>query len=264
MAVATQVSPVRALSLIAKSVFIQLVRRQEFYVLFILMGIFLMGALAVSMAGIESAATATFLVNLGMTLSYYAAHVLTLILAGRQIPDEIERRTLYPLLAKPVDRSTVLLGKWAASTLSGIAVFLVLLLIGWLPVPKMESYAFGLLLQTIVLQCVSLAMIAAMAILFSLVLPRAVTLILLVLLFVFGDNAIGFLRARFIGSSLDGAARWVSAYIPDFSRLNSITRYTDGIAPLTIPELLGLILYGAIITALCILLAMWLFRRREL
>ena len=85
-------------------------------------------------------------------LTPVAATLLTLFLAARQIPDEIEHRTIYPLLARPLSRDVYILGKWVACTLVGLAVFAALFVLGWLPVPKMEPYSGALLGQVIALQ----------------------------------------------------------------------------------------------------------------
>ena len=59
-------------------------------------------------------------------------------------------------------------------------------------------------------------------------------------------------------------AGWCAAYLPDFSKLNLITRYTDGIAPLAPGEFLGLFAYGVLFTLAALSVAIWRFRSRSL
>jgi len=99
------VGVVRPITTVGKGVIIELIRRKDLYVLGMLMVVFCIGAVSARAAGIKEAATGTFLLNLGMTLSYIFAHLLTLVLAVRQVPSEIENRTIYPILARPVTRS---------------------------------------------------------------------------------------------------------------------------------------------------------------
>lgn len=254
----------RGASLVGRGIWIELVRRKDLYVLGMLMGIFALGVLAAMIVGIEEASTANFLLNLGLSLAYYCAHILALTLMARQIPDELENRTVYPLLAKPIAREWYLAGKWGAVTLGGFASFLVLGLMGWLPVPRMETYSTVMLLQTLTLIFVSLALLASLALVLSLLMPKGLTVVVVGLLFAAGHQIVGFVRLRFSGSPLEGAAQWALAYLPDFSKLNTITRYTDGIGPLSAGEFLGLVAHGAVLTGLALALAVALFHRRPL
>jgi ABC-type transport system involved in multi-copper enzyme maturation permease subunit len=55
--------------------------------------------------------------EVALALSYLTALVLTLILAANRIPGEVERRTAYPVVTRPVGRWEYLAGTWL-----GIAV----------------------------------------------------------------------------------------------------------------------------------------------
>lgn len=249
--------------LVGRAVILELIRKRDLYVVVFVMGLFALGAIFVSVVGIQNAATATFLLNLGMTLAYWCAHILTALLASGQLPNEIERRTLYPLLAKPVERSTVLLGKWAACSLCGVAVFIALTAIGWLPVPKREAFDGALLAQIGILAPCSLALLSAIAIALSLVFTRGVTLLITGLLLVAGSQYNGIVE-RAMPAPMRSVIHWLLNYIPDFSRLNLTNRYTDGISALGGGEWLGLILYATIFTAVFLALGVRTFSRRAL
>ena len=249
--------------LVGRAVILELIRKRDLYVVVFVMALFALVAIFVSVVGIQNDATATFLLNLGMTLAYWCAHILTLLLAAGQLPNEIERRTLYPLLAKPVERSTVLIGKWAACSLCGIAVFLALTIIGWLPVPKRETFDGTLLAQYAILAPCSLALLSALAIALSLIFTRGIVLLILGLLLAAGSQWNGIVE-RAMPAATRSIAHWVLNYLPDFSRLNLITRYTDGIGALGAGEWLGLILYAAIFTVAALALGVRIFSRRAL
>lgn len=254
----------QAILLLSRGVLIEMLRRRDIYVLLILMALFVTGALASRMVGIGEASTATFLLNLGMTLAYLAAHAMTLLLSARQIPDELENRTLYPLLAKPVSRPVVILGKWAACTACGFASFLVLLVLGWVPVPKMETYAWSTMAQLLLLQLCSFGVLTGLTLALSLLLPKGVNIVLCGMLVAFGAKVIGFLGARAMGTSMEQAAGWFLSYVPDFSKWNLITRYTDGVGPLGAGEFLGLVLHAIILMLLGLGVAVAAFHRRPL
>ena len=261
---ATLVSPLRSTALIGRGVFIELIRRKDVYVLLFLMMVFLIGVSAIRMVGIEQAATGTFLLNLGMSLAFYAAHILTLLLMARQIPDEMEHRTLYPLLAKPVERDVLLLAKWLACAVCGAGVLGVLMLLGWLPVPRLEVYHPGTGAQMLTLLPVSLALLAGITLCLSLLVPQGVTLVISGGLFFAGPHLLALVRRVAADQAVWQPAVWLSGYLPDFGKLNLITRYTDGIAPLGMGEFTGLLAYGALFTALSLALSAALFRRRPL
>lgn len=251
--------PWRSVQLVGRGVFIELLRRKDLYVLAFFMCLFLLGVGVVQVVGIENAATATFLLNLGLTLAYFSAHVLTLLLTARQMPDEVDNRTLYPLLAKPLERRHLLAGKWAAATASGTLVYLALFLVAWGFTPRHGAHSAGCLLQMLMLQPLSIAMLAAFALCGSLFMPRAVNLVLLLALFLGGSTVSGLLRVR-IGTAFE----WILVYLPNFSNLNLTIRYTDGIVPLGVMELVSIMAYGLVFTALALSLAAWRFERRAL
>ena len=249
--------------LIARAVWIELSRKRGVYVAVLLMALFVVGAVSARIVGVDKPSVGTFLLNLGLSLSYYAAHILTLLLAAGQLPNEIENRTLYPLLAKPVSRGVVLFGKWAACSLAGCAVFIALGLVAWIAAPKMEAYDSAMLLQMLAAMPLSIALLAALSILFSLVWSRGVALVLLALIFVAGNQIARFL-ARALPPVIRGAADWIGGYVPNFSNLNLITRYTDGIGPLANSQLGGLLLYSLIFLSASLALSSRMFDRRPL
>ncbi|MBX3730919.1 MAG: hypothetical protein KF858_17215 [Candidatus Sumerlaeia bacterium] len=257
-------SPLQAVALVGRGVWIELVRRKDLWVLSILMGVFLLGVLVVALVGIETPSTATFLLNLGLSLSVFSAHLLALLLAARQVPDDIENRTLYPLLAKPVGRTAYLLGKWAACSLSGMLVFAVLGGLAWVCTPRMEPVFAPMALQMIVLQAASISLLVAVGVLLSLVVPKGMNIVVCGLHLVFGAKLMSFVQMR-LGDGLAGrAGEWVLGYLPNFSKLQLVTRTTDGIVALPAGEFLGLMLYAIVLTAAFLCGAVLVFERRPL
>ncbi len=245
-------------ALLGRAVWIELIRRQDLYICLMLMGLFVLGMLVVRIVGVDAPATGTFMLNLGLTLASASAHIVTMLLAARQIPDEIEHRTLYPLLARPVRRIDVILGKWLPSGLCGIALYAVLLAVAWLSVPKLESYVWATFGQMIVLQILSLFFLGALGLSLTLVLPKAAALV------VTGGLYFGGATLRRLLVSGMQVPQWVAAYVPDFSLLDLTTRYTDGIGPLAPVGWWSAVVYGVLFTAFWIGLGMVRFERRQL
>jgi len=244
--------------LIGKSVWLELIRRQDLYICLIMLSLFLLGVLVMRIVGIDTPATGTFILNMGMMLASICAHLLLLFFAARQFPSEIENRTLYPLLARPIRRSDILLAKWLAVSLGGILVYTVLLCSVWFSVPKLEAYDTSLLYQTYGLHVLSLLWLSGMSMAFSLLLPRGLAVLLSGIFFFAG----GSLRQLMSGNIL--IRRLLAAYIPDFGMLNLTTRYTDGIGALAVSDLLALVGYGVLMIACFVSAARYAFQGKRL
>lgn len=243
----------RHIAAVGRGVFLELVRRKDLGVAALFAGLYMLFVAAARFVGFDNPATGTFLLNLSLTLIVGLCHLVTLTTAARQFPDEFERRTLYPLLARPIRRADVLLGKWGASTAAGILLFGALVILVLLLVPRLESYENTTLLQFLALQPVALAMTAALGVQFSLLFPRLPGLFLAAAL-VFGSGHL----TRF--------ARGMPVFhlLPNPNRMNLTLRYTDGIAPLPGFDFLLLLAYGFLWTGVLIWTARVLFQRRRI
>lgn len=239
---------------IVRATLLEALRRKDAWVLGILMGAFALVALSGRLTGSTDPASATFMLNLGLTLSGLFSLLLTVLLAGRQFPDELENRTLYPLLARPVSRRELLLGKWIAGGLAGLITFAAFVLLTWLVSPPAEPMSAGMRLQFLLVFPVSVFWASALAILLSLCLPRAPALSASLVLVLLGDR----LATWFGGVPL------LANLLPRVGALNLATRFTDGAPPLAARDLLMLVIYGAVWILLCVILSIELFQRRRL
>jgi ABC-type transport system involved in multi-copper enzyme maturation permease subunit len=244
----------RQIHLSSRGVLLELWRRQDAWILLLLMLVFSLIAIGARLTGIHTPAAGTFMLNLGITLAGFFAHLLTILIAVRQFPDEIENRTLYPLLAKPIQRDTLVLGKWFACSLGGLGVFVLFFLIAWFASPHLETYKTTTLLQHLALQSFSIAAAAALALAAGLALPRGLSLTTTLALVFFGERLFQFLVTRSPLAHL----------LPRFGILNLATRYTDGVPAPAPVEFLALLLYALLWTTLGLTLTRSLFQRRPL
>lgn len=247
-------------SLLLRGVAIELVRQKDFYVLGILVLTFGFGALGAKVVGETTDAAATFLLNMGLTLASLCAHVLTLLMAARQIPREMQHRTIYPILARPINRAQYIVGKWLATSACGVFAFLVFFLFVLVTTPSREATSNALLVQLLFLQLASLGLAAASAIQLSLLWPTPVVLTVLGAWILAGHTLITLLRSAF-GNAV---FTWLVAYIPDFSKFNLVTRYTDGIPALPLATFVGLVVYAIMFIAFALWTSHLVFRRRQL
>jgi len=258
----TGLSPLRAITVLGQAVFLEILRRKDVYVLFILMLVFLLGVGVMRAVGIPDPETGTFLLNLGLYAASLSAHLIALGFGSRAIMDEIENRTLYPLLATPLSRGLFVVGKWLATWLAASVVLLVLGALAWLAIPHLEAYHGLTLVQTVLFQVGSLGMLVAVVMLLSLCAPKGVAAVGGALWFFLGGRLLALLMGA--GGGLGRVAGRLACYLPDFDRLNGITRYTDGIGPLGMVATITLAGYVAVACGVLVSLCAWRFGRRAL
>jgi ABC-type transport system involved in multi-copper enzyme maturation permease subunit len=120
----------------------------------------------------------TFVKDVTFTSVSLCSVVLSILLAARQVPEEISRRTLYPLLARPIGRAELLLGKFLGTL---VMAWVALLLAASVAMVSLLSLGYSLgpvVLQYMVLRALSLAPIVALSLCLSLyVTPSAAVVI---------------------------------------------------------------------------------------
>jgi ABC-type transport system involved in multi-copper enzyme maturation permease subunit len=108
---------------LAKVVVVEMVRRKDFYVLFILTVLLTVTAGSVNLFNDRS--IVRYLKEICLLLIWVSGLIIAITCTARQIPAERESRTIFPLLAKPVTRGQFLLGKFLGCWLAtGLALLL--------------------------------------------------------------------------------------------------------------------------------------------
>src|SRR6516225_4408601 len=99
----------------------ELYRRKDFYVLFILTAV--LTVLLGFGNFFNDAKIVRYVKEICLLLIWVSALVIAIGTTARQIPAERENRTIFPLLAKPVTRGQVIVGKFAGCWLAtGLAL----------------------------------------------------------------------------------------------------------------------------------------------
>lgn len=111
---------------IGSVVLLEMYRRKDFYVLFVLTALITLVLGSVNFFNEDR--IVRYLKEMCLLLIWISSLVIAVTSTARQIPTEREQRTLFPLLAKPVTRTEVVLGKfwgcWQVS-LAALLVFYV-------------------------------------------------------------------------------------------------------------------------------------------
>jgi len=95
---------------VASLVIKELFRRKDFYALFVLTA--LITLILGSVNFFDEEGIARYLKEICLFLIWISSLVMAITTAARQVPAERESRTIFPLLAKPISRSHVVIGKF--------------------------------------------------------------------------------------------------------------------------------------------------------
>jgi ABC-type transport system involved in multi-copper enzyme maturation permease subunit len=146
----------------------ELCRRKDFYVLFVLTALITI-AMA-SMSFFNEVKIVRAVKELCLLLIWVSSLAIAVTTAARQIPAERENRTLFPLLAKPVTRAEVILGKfwgcWLATGLTLLVFYVFFVVIG---ATRDGHWPMAASFQALTLHWFMLGIVIAMTLLGSLV-----------------------------------------------------------------------------------------------
>ena len=254
-----------AIRAIARMVMTEIFREKDFHVVFILIGLILFYAAGLQFYDVKH--IVRYLLEIGLMLIFLFSAVLTVTLAARQVPSEIQSRTVHPLLAKPVSRAQFVLGKYFGVLFAGVSAFSIFyglfVILAW---SKSGALSTTVAVQTYFLFVLNLTVLAAMASAFSYVLTVSanvsISLIVYVLISTYGAG----LKAT--GAHFGPVLRWICEIVyyllPHFEFFDLRSRFVHGWGALSPSLLAVLALYAFFYSIFFILLAWVAFRRRPL
>jgi ABC-type transport system involved in multi-copper enzyme maturation permease subunit len=146
----------------------ELYRRKDFYVLFVLTAVITLVMGSVSF--FHDTKMVRYVKDIALLLVWISALVIAIATTARQIPAERENRTIFPLLAKPVTRWQVILGKFAGCWLAcGLALIVLYLFFGLVSGSREHHWPLLHFCQALWLQWVMLGVVVAFVLLGSVV-----------------------------------------------------------------------------------------------
>ena len=209
--------------------------------------------------------------DLGLATMELFGTAIALFIGVGLVSKEIERRSLYPLLAKPLGRIEFLIGKFfglAFTLLVNVCVMTaVLYLTLFMTALKNESRSLvpdPLLLQAVFAIYLGLLLVVATAMLFSTVTSSALAAVCAVAVVVIGRFAD---VIRNMQEVVPGAPAWLTHALyyalPNFANFDLKARVVHG-NPVGAPDLALLAGYASVYCGLLLGLAAMSFRRRDL
>ncbi|MCB2156770.1 ABC transporter permease subunit [bacterium] len=259
-------SSLRNLWLIGKTILIESVRRREIYIVVLVALAMIISLRFFSFFDLEG--LGKFYREVAMKIMNVATGLTVIVLSARQLPREFTQRTLYPLLAKPVSRFAFVMGKFFGVLMAAAfcyAIFMVIFILGNLTLKT--PFNVPLFIQGIYLQLWSLAILAAMSFLLSLLLNTDAAVTIATILYLGSQILLAMLTYVYpeMGPIYRKVIVVVLYAIPQLTLFDASGRIVHGIwDALSLKTMMGLTLYGAIYTGLYLGLASWLFRRRAL
>ncbi|MDR3456929.1 MAG: ABC transporter permease subunit [Verrucomicrobiae bacterium] len=144
----------------------ELYRRKDFYVLFVLTALLTFAAGAVNFFHDEK--IIRYVKDVCLLLIWVCSLVIAIVTTARQIPAEREARTIFPLLAKPVSRWEVIVGKFLGCWLAtGIALVVFYFFFAVIASSREHTWPLATYLQAAWMQWSLLAIVIAMVMLGS-------------------------------------------------------------------------------------------------
>jgi ABC-type transport system involved in multi-copper enzyme maturation permease subunit len=207
------------------------------------------------------------LINLGLTAITLFGVVIAILVGIGLVSKEIDRRTLYTVLARPVQRWEFILGKYLglAGTLVINATFMAAGLLAVIVVmQKSLGRPDAQVLVAVYLIVLQFLVITSITLLFS-----SFSSPLLSAIFAFGVFVIGNFvdDLRGFGMLLDGFQRWLvmgmSYLVPNFGAMNVVASVAHGDGPAT-QVVLTNTLYALIYVAAALSGTVLIFDRRDL
>jgi ABC-type transport system involved in multi-copper enzyme maturation permease subunit len=244
----------------------ELYRRKDFYVLFVLTALITIVTGMVNFFHNEK--VVDIVKDICLLLIWISALLIAIVTAARQIPAERESRTIFPLLAKPVTRWQVILGKFLGCWLAtGLALVVFYAFFAVIIGSRQQHWPWLLYFQAFWLQWVMLAVVIALSLLGSMVTaaPSSTTTICFItvagLLMLGGHlNTVALHQAQ----PLQTIFYTIYFLIPhlEWFDIRDLVTYNQGLVDWL--ACLGATLYAAAYTILFLLLAWLGFRRKSL
>lgn len=218
----------------------------------------------------EATVQIKMVVDFSYTIVSFFGLAIVLLTTFDQVPREVETKTIYLVLCRPVARRSFLIGKYVGVLL---VLTLVMAILGALMVvvtkggPTAET-VMGLdaqLVQALYLLILKYASYASLLIMFTVLMSRPLAVVLSLLVYFYGHVS-DFLHITIEGSDspmVDWALRALDFVLPNYSVMD----FPGGLIQrelFTASSLLVLTAYALSFAAVYLMIAVWAFGNREL
>ena len=248
---------------IAKNVFLEAIRDRILYII----GLFtvLMIAAVRLIPELSVGTEDKIILDFGLAVINILGLIVTVFVGTGLVNKEIEKRTVYILVAKPLSRSELIIGKHIG--LSGVLAVLLMamtVIYGLILSLSGIDYPVGSILVTVIFIFIQLSLLTAVAILFG-----VFTSSLLATLFTFGIYLMGNLSRDLVklgdlsdNPEIKKLMMGLYVVLPDLSRLDLKNDSVYGLLP-SMDNLFTNLAYALLYTMLLLSITIAMFARRE-
>lgn len=231
----------------------------------------------------------TFLIGLGILLTTYVASefsygvpqkialdfgvgitslitvVISILMGVSLISKEIENRTLYMILSRPISRTTFIVGRILGMISLLITNILILNMISFSLYFYMGGVYSDLLVWTTVFSVLECSIVLSAVVFFSLITNNVLAVMNTVVLFIAGHSIATLSQLSFVKHTpeLNVVVKGLSYVIPNFSKLN-IKQYLIYRNSLSLEYLTSSFCYGLIYLIIIIISSTIIFNRKNL
>ncbi len=250
---------------LARGVLLESVRRKDLWVVAILGFLIMVAAGALGLYGMQG--LESFAKDLAVSVLGLFTTILAVMNSSRLLPEEIKQRTLYPLLARPISRMDLLVGKLLGAVLSTWIAFAILATTTALSLVIFGVHFEVIMAQYVVAKMLGLAVLCAVTLALSLYLTPAAAATLSFILAFGGSMIVRALVMAYDGSS--PAMGWLykvlNALIPQYGLFDFGGRVSNvGWAPVPVRVMGFLVAYAAVYGAASLTIAWAAFRKKAI
>ncbi len=257
---------------IAQTTVGEAIRRKALLVI-LLIGVLLM-VVAPGLGILSARSETTVLKGMMLGIIQLTSAVIAIVLTVYMIPNEIERRTIYTILSKPVQRYQFLIGKYlgAVSALAIMMSLMMLIFVGVFFYSQPSSRDIGSIAELMkppMMYFVQMCLLAAVGIFFSTFVAPLVNFFLAGGVYLLGSLFNPFFETLKTSANTPGIAKFAAAalnfLLPNFANYNvqnPIINPGQTIRNETMyyAEITG---YGVLYIVLLLVAGIWIFDRRE-
>jgi ABC-type transport system involved in multi-copper enzyme maturation permease subunit len=203
---------------------------------------------------------------LGLAVILIAGLLITILAGIQVIPTEIERRTIYTVLSKPVQRFEFVLGKFLGG-LSTVFVMILAMGIVFVGVLRFQEGSFSMdMIKGVGMTFFQMMLLGAMAIFFSTFATPVVNFFLSFGIFMVGNMSVVTESLTKNQNPLLSKAAWLfHVIIPNFGNFNIQNKLIHPEVTITNENVFIFqnVVYAVIYSAVLLILAILVFDRRE-
>lgn len=248
---------------LATVVWLEMLRRKDLYVVFIMLAGLLTALITLDISGLGQ--VTGYVKDLGLLAAWLLGWILAVNTSVRQLPQEETRGTIVPLLAKPISRWDLILGKWLGVWAVVAAATLSFYVVTWAIVAaKGGHFDAATLAEAFLLHAAALAVVVAAGLALSTRLNAdaagAMTYVLTAAAFVVVPRVPALL---IVSSGVSGSLLSALYYLmPHFELFDMRQRLVHDWGAAAAATVAGVLLYGALLTLGFLVLA-WIGYRRK-